>query len=247
MKSVIDVAVDRTSAGDFEVVDGVQDIVFRGTHPTATDATIEYDTSGVFTVGTTEGNFTGSLDSGVHDGSNLSTGTVVTLSNAALTNKVDLVLNTAFDVDGTKSDGSLGLSGTSTTSFSYKVGTGTSATADTISVTINSVTASSLGLSTTNVTNVAQADAASSAISVAVDTLNDARARIGASQNRLEFAAANISTTLENMEAARSNLMDLDIAAEMSRFTSKQILVQAGVAMLAQANQTPQNLLQLFQ
>jgi flagellin len=49
------------------------------------------------------------------------------------------------------------------------------------------------------------------------------------------------------MEAARSNLLDLDIAAEMSRFTSRQILVQAGVAMLAQANQTPQNLLRLFQ
>ena len=52
---------------------------------------------------------------------------------------------------------------------------------------------------------------------------------------------------MENTEASRSALMDLDIAAEMTRFTSKQILVQSGVSMLAQANQMPQNLLRLFQ
>ena len=52
---------------------------------------------------------------------------------------------------------------------------------------------------------------------------------------------------MENTEAARSNLLDLDVAAEMTKMTSKQILVQAGVAMLAQANQTPQFLLKLFQ
>ena len=56
-----------------------------------------------------------------------------------------------------------------------------------------------------------------------------------------------IATAMENTEAARSNLLDLDVAAEMTKMTSKQILVQAGVAMLAQANQTPQMLLRLFQ
>ena len=66
-------------------------------------------------------------------------------------------------------------------------------------------------------------------------------------ERRLEFASANIATATENTEAARSQLLDLDIASEMSRFTSKQILVQAGVAMLAQANQGPQQLLRLFQ
>jgi flagellin len=52
---------------------------------------------------------------------------------------------------------------------------------------------------------------------------------------------------VENTEAARSALLDLDVAQEMSNFTSKQILVQAGVAMLSQANQLPQNLLRLLQ
>jgi len=139
------------------------------------------------------------------------------------------------------------LGGSSTQTFIYKVGTGTSATADEIAVTLNSVSAEALGLSTSNITSKADSDAASIAISRAVDTLNNARADLGASQNRLEFAAANIATTLENTEAARSSLLDLDMASEMSRFTSRQILVQAGVAMLAQANQQPQALLQLLQ
>ena len=241
------IVVDRAGATDFETNDGVQDIVFRGAH-TATNASMSYDSAaGTFTATTAEGSFTGAISSNANDGTNMTTGTVVTLTNATLTNKIDLVLNTAFIVNAAHATGSLVLSGSSSVSFTYKVGTGTSATADQITVTLNSISASALTLATTNVQTVAQADAASSAISIAVDTLNDARANIGASQNRLEFAAANIATTLENMEAARSNLLDLDVAAEMSRFTSQQILVQAGVAMLAQANQTPQNLLRLFQ
>ena len=63
----------------------------------------------------------------------------------------------------------------------------------------------------------------------------------------MSFASANLDTARENAEAARSELLDLDVAMEMSEFTSKQILLQAGVSVLAQANQLPQNLLRLFQ
>jgi flagellin len=84
-------------------------------------------------------------------------------------------------------------------------------------------------------------------ITTALDRLNVGRANIGAAQNRLNFASGNLSITVENMEAARSNLLDLDIAAEMTNFTSKQILEQTGIAMLAQANQLPEHLLRLFQ
>ncbi len=241
------IVVDRTNATDLEIADGIQDIVFRGAH-TATNATLAYDSAAAsFTATTAEGTFSGTLGSGSNDGTTMTTGTVVTLSNASLTNKIDLVINTAFSVNSAHATGTLALSGSSSVSFTYKVGTGTSVTADQITVTLNSISAAALVLATTSVQSTTQADAASSAITIAVDTVNDARANIGASQNRLEFAAANIATTLENMEAARSNLLDLDIAAEMSRFTSRQILVQAGIAMLAQANQTPQNLLRLFQ
>jgi len=81
----------------------------------------------------------------------------------------------------------------------------------------------------------------------AIDDLQRARAAVGTSQNRLDFAAQNLASTQENTESARSTLLDLDVAAEMTAFTSKQILVQSGVAMLAQANQMPQNLLRLLQ
>ena len=84
-------------------------------------------------------------------------------------------------------------------------------------------------------------------ISGAIDTLNTARADIGAAQNRLDYAAANLEVAIENSEAARSTLLDLDLAAEITNFTSKQVLMQSGVAMLAQANQLPQNLLRLLQ
>ena len=91
------------------------------------------------------------------------------------------------------------------------------------------------------------AETASTAVSTAIDTLNTSRSNVGAAQNRLTFAAQNLASAIENAEAARSTLLDLDVASEITVFTSKQILVQTGIAMLAQANQMPQNLLRLFQ
>ena len=100
--------------------------------------------------------------------------------------------------------------------------------------------------SATSVSTKASADLASVAVSNAIDNLQTYRATIGANQNRLQFAAANIATATENTEAARSQLLDLDVASEMSYFVSNQILIQAGVSMLAQANQMPNNLIKLF-
>ena len=111
---------------------------------------------------------------------------------------------------------------------------------------MNSITAASLALNGGDITDIANSNTASTAVSAAIDTLNTARAGIGAAQNRLEFASDNLASTIENSEAARSNLMDLDVASEMTNFTSKQILVQVGISMLAQANQLPSNLLTLF-
>ena len=68
------------------------------------------------------------------------------------------------------------------------------------------------------------ANTASTAISAAIDTLNSARAVVGAAQNRLEFAADNLATSIENTEAARSSLLDLDVAKEMT--TDKRIVAE---------------------
>ena len=81
----------------------------------------------------------------------------------------------------------------------------------------------------------------------ALSTLASRRADIGASMNRLSYAAANLSTTIENTQAAESVIRDVDMASEMTTFTKNQILMQAGMAMLAQANQAPQLILSLLQ
>jgi flagellin len=85
------------------------------------------------------------------------------------------------------------------------------------------------------------------AIDAALDTVNGYRAEFGAVQNRFESVIANLSTAVENLSASRSRIMDADFAAETAALTRAQILQQAGVSVLAQANAAPQSVLQLLQ
>ncbi|MGE5613332.1 MAG: flagellin [Bacillota bacterium] len=84
------------------------------------------------------------------------------------------------------------------------------------------------------------------AIETAINNVNRARATYGAKQNRLESTVRNLKTTAENLQAAESRIRDTDMAEEMSAFTKYNILVQAGTAMLAQANMAPQSVLSLL-
>ena len=88
----------------------------------------------------------------------------------------------------------------------------------------------------------------------ALDSIKDAinyislvRARLGAYQNRLESASANLDVSEENLTSSYSRIMDVDMAEEMTRYTTEQVLIQAGTNMLAQANERPQAVLQLLQ
>jgi len=117
---------------------------------------------------------------------------------------------------------------------------------DRIGITLNSVSTTTLSLSANQMDTALEAQAFLTTIDAAIDTLNDARGGIGAIQNRLGYAAANLSTTIENVQAAESVIRDVDMAAEMTTFTKTQILMQAGTAMLAQANMAPQNVLSLI-
>ncbi|WP_404425314.1 flagellin [Thalassospira australica] len=128
----------------------------------------------------------------------------------------------------------------------FQIGSNNTA-ADRLSVTLSRVDLTSLGIDADAISTQAGAQTAIENVNSAIDTLQAARASIGTFQNRLDFAGQNLATTQENTESARSVLLDLDVASEMTNFTSKQILVQSGVAMLAQANQMPQNLLRLLQ
>ncbi len=132
--------------------------------------------------------------------------------------------------------------------LSFRIGSG-AADSDQLKVNIASVTTAALGVSTedVNISSLDNANKALAAVGDAISKLQDARASVGAQQNRLDYAMQTLGTQVENMDAARSNLMDLDVASEMSVFTSKSILQQAGVSMLAQANQMPRNLMKLFQ
>jgi len=142
--------------------------------------------------------------------------------------------------------GANSLTTANTKTFNFKLGTAARDT-DVLSFEVDAITTRSLLLFETSIATENRAKASSAAISDAIVKLSQTRAAIGASQNRLEFASTNLATSIENTEAARSDLLDLDVAREMTNFTSKQILLQAGIAMLAQANEMPNNLLRLFQ
>lgn len=117
----------------------------------------------------------------------------------------------------------------------------------TISISISAMTVSgALKLSGVTVSTQAGANSAIARISNAIDAVSTARAKLGALQNRLEHTIANLGTASENLTAAESRIRDVDMAKEMSEFTKNQILSQAGVAMLAQANQAPQAVLKLL-
>lgn len=90
------------------------------------------------------------------------------------------------------------------------------------------------------------AESAILTIDSALNNLNDLRAKMGAIQNRLEFAVSNLEVAAENMSASESRIRDADFAAEVAQFTRNQVMVQAGTAMLAQANTTSQIALQLL-
>jgi flagellin len=182
------------------------------------------------------------------DGTGMNATSVVTMTATSTDATVLVSLGRDFDASTTAADaGSVSvLESTDLLSLDFKVGTGTNINSDQINVSVGSLSTASFGIGGDDIASQDNADIASANISAAIDALQTERANVGASQNRLDFAAANIATSQENQEAARSQLMDLDVAAEMSKFTSKQILVQAGTSMLAQANQLPQNLLSLF-
>lgn len=120
-----------------------------------------------------------------------------------------------------------------------------------ISLKINTMTATALGVNTSNINvntyNATTISGYLQVIDTAIDKVSTERAKLGAYQNRLEHTVANLDTSAENLAAAESRIRDVDMAKEMMEFTRTNILAQAGTAMLAQANAKPQTVLQLLQ
>ncbi|KES17932.1 flagellin N-terminal helical domain-containing protein [Gilliamella apicola] len=120
-----------------------------------------------------------------------------------------------------------------------------------IKVSLMDLSTASLGIDTLNVTSIVSGATTPvvllSTIDNALTDIAQLRGKLGASQNRFESTVANITNTVNNLSAARSRIEDADYSVEVSEMTRNQILQQAGTAVLAQANQIPQNVLALLQ
>lgn len=142
------------------------------------------------------------------------------------------------------------LDGSASTGLTFQVGIQNTAN-DRLSMSITKLTTSTLGSTSLHVgsASLSTATNAQNAISVfdkAIQQLSSARAKVGASQNRMQVTIANLSVAQENLSAANSRITDVDVASETANLTRNQILSQAGMAVLAQANQLPQSALTLL-
>ncbi len=138
------------------------------------------------------------------------------------------------------------------TSLNVQVGIGTDVTTSAVTIDLSQpMTSSDLGLTSGTIhidgTNGANALSAIAAITDATGAVSSVRAGFGAAQNRFETSIRNINMTAENLSAANSRIRDVDVALETSTMTSLQILQQAGVSILSQANTTSQLALNLLQ
>jgi len=131
----------------------------------------------------------------------------------------------------------------SATALTFQVGANNG---QTISATLTAITTSTLSVSNASVSSAALAGTLLGTIDTALNLVSGARGSMGAVQNRLDSTIANLMNVSENMSAANGRIVDADFAAETANLTKQQILAQAGTAMLAQAKQIPQMVLELL-
>ncbi len=153
---------------------------------------------------------------------------------------ISVVVNSEYDqgtnlTAGTMATGDLGES-------TFQVGSGDDVN-DRIAFSLGDMTATGLTIDGIDVDSQSGAQSALTLVDAAISTLATRRSEIGVTQNRFGFTIANIATSVENITAAESVIRDADLAFETIAFTKNQILLQAGTAMLAQANLAPQSIL----
>ena len=138
------------------------------------------------------------------------------------------------------------------TTMAFQVGADNNPTTESIGVTLTDIAAGA-GMAavlasggTGSIDTAAKALITMSNLDTAINEITTARSNFGSVQNRFENVVANLSTTSENLQAARGRIMDADFAVETSNMSRAQVLQQAGSAMLAQANQAPQQVMSLL-
>ncbi|MCR5098345.1 MAG: flagellin [Lachnospiraceae bacterium] len=116
-----------------------------------------------------------------------------------------------------------------------------------IRVNIDAMNSTNIGINNLSMESYEKAGKAMAKIDAAIEKVSTQRSDLGAKQNRLEHTVLNLDNTQENAQSAESRIRDTDMAAEMVRYSAANIIEQAGQAMVAQANQTPQGVLSLLQ
>jgi Flagellin and related hook-associated proteins len=160
----------------------------------------------------------------------------------ALQDEVTQLLNEINNIaSSTNFNGISLLSGSNTVTFQIGV-----ESSNTLTVTMQAMNASALGISAIDISSQSGANSALALIKSAIVQVSQHRGKLGAVQNRLEHTINNLGVTAENLAASESRIRNADMAKEMTEFTRNQILVQAGTAMLAQANAMPQGVLKLL-
>lgn len=130
--------------------------------------------------------------------------------------------------------------------ITLQVGAGTTAGTDSIDVTLSSVLASDLSIDSLDIGSTGDASAAITALDSAIDVISAERSNLGAVQNTLQGTISALEIRAENLSAARSRIIDVDVANETAELTKNNILQQAALSVLAQANQQPQAALSLL-
>ncbi len=135
----------------------------------------------------------------------------------------------------------------SATSVTFQVGINTTANVDSLNVTLTAALATSLGLSSVDVGSNGNTSTAISAIDSAINAVSQLRGKFGSLQNRLQSTIANLGVAAESLSAAESRIRDVDVAYETAELTRNNILQQASISILSQANAHPQSALTLLQ
>ena len=134
----------------------------------------------------------------------------------------------------------------STSAVSFQVGNGTTAGIDTLSISLTPSLSTSLGLNSLDIGSGGSTSTALTNIDAAINTVSSLRGSLGAVQNRLGSTINNLAIQVENLSAAESRIRDVDVAYETAQLTRNQILQQASIAVLSQANAQPQAALSLL-
>ena len=171
------------------------------------------------------------------------TGSYSTEQRATMDNEFDEMAAEINRIAGATAFNGNRLLNSATASIAIQFG---AATTDKVDVTGCDVSSSALGLNSASIDTVAHAQSALATIASAITTKDTARARFGYKMNRLESTVSVINNQAENLMAAESRISDVDVATEMAALTRTQVLAQAGVSMLAQANTVPQMALSLL-